>query len=206
MNVFEPNEDVKLFLCRHGQTEHNAKDLNQGHLDVELNEKGREQARKLAERAERMEIDSLYSSSLKRAAQTAEIISEETGLENETLDGLKEQSAGVFENEPWERRKQEIERSDKDYHEHRPENGENYYDVKERAIEELRKLRERHRGENVLAVGHGHTNRVLIVSALGYGVENAIRIDQDNTCVNLLRWHGDWGWLLSSVNDTHHLE
>ena len=33
---------MKIFLFRHGQTDYNVKELNQGMIDIELNEKGLE--------------------------------------------------------------------------------------------------------------------------------------------------------------------
>lgn len=63
---------MKLYLIRHGETIWNEKGLWQGITDVPLNEKGREQAKKLANSLER--VDAIYSSPLKRSLETAEEI------------------------------------------------------------------------------------------------------------------------------------
>ncbi|QLQ79516.1 hypothetical protein HG537_0C01630 [Torulaspora globosa] len=72
----EDPEVVRLFVIRHGQTEHNVMKILQGHLDTDLNETGREQARKLGEYlGERgIEFDSIASSDLKRCKQTVDEI------------------------------------------------------------------------------------------------------------------------------------
>lgn len=147
----------------------------------------------------------MYSSTLERAYRTAEIVAEPHGLEVESSDAFKEQDAGEFEDEHWDEREKALEQSDKEYHEHRPENGENLFDLKERALSGLEKMKNEHRGETVILLGHGHMNRVLMMAALGYGPDHAVKIDQDNCCVNELEWSDTWGWLLRRVNDTCHL-
>jgi len=62
---------MKLYIARHGETDANAQGIVQGWLDTELNEKGRTQAKEAASTFEGS-IDAIYSSDLKRAAQTAQ--------------------------------------------------------------------------------------------------------------------------------------
>src|SRR3989344_9399934 len=64
---------MKLYLVRHGQTEYNAMSLHQ-HGDVDLSELGINQAKVLAKRFSKIPVDVIYSSSLKRAKETAKII------------------------------------------------------------------------------------------------------------------------------------
>lgn len=65
---------MRLYLIRHGETIWNEKGLWQGIADVPLNEKGKDQAKKLAERLKR--VDAIYSSPLKRCLETAREIAE----------------------------------------------------------------------------------------------------------------------------------
>ena len=66
---------MDIYLLRHGETDWNKKRLLQGHTDIPLNEKGRAQVddtvRRLSELGVRM--DTIVSSPLKRARETAEI-------------------------------------------------------------------------------------------------------------------------------------
>jgi probable phosphoglycerate mutase len=70
-----------IWLARHGETDANAEGRVQGSLDPPLNERGREQARELADRAQALGIRALYTSQLQRARETAVIVGERLGLE-----------------------------------------------------------------------------------------------------------------------------
>ncbi len=65
---------MQIFLLRHGETRWNREGRCQGSSDIELNELGRRQAGEVAEHLSRRRIDAVYSSDLRRARQTAEIV------------------------------------------------------------------------------------------------------------------------------------
>lgn len=88
----------RLLLVRHGETDWNAAGRFQGHTDVELNEQGRAQARALAERLHGRPITGVVSSDLRRARETAEIVSEHLAVPLVAIDPeLRERSYGSFE-------------------------------------------------------------------------------------------------------------
>ncbi len=60
-----------IWLARHGETDANAEGRVQGWLDPPLNERGREQARELAEALREQSLAAIYSSTLERAYETA---------------------------------------------------------------------------------------------------------------------------------------
>ncbi|XP_015576717.1 phosphoglycerate mutase-like protein 4 isoform X2 [Ricinus communis] len=71
---------TEIIVVRHGETEWNANGRLQGHLDVELNDAGRQQAALVADRlSKEHKISAVYSSDLKRALVTAEIIAASCG-------------------------------------------------------------------------------------------------------------------------------
>ncbi|MGH2861956.1 MAG: histidine phosphatase family protein [Solirubrobacteraceae bacterium] len=91
--------DSGVLLARHGQTDDNLEPLRaQGFRDTPLNELGLEQARALAQRvATELELRSLWSSDLSRAAVTAEIVGRRIGLQPRLDPRLREGNRGDWE-------------------------------------------------------------------------------------------------------------
>ena len=85
-----------LYLVRHGETVDNANHIMQGQTQGELNEKGREQARQVAERLAEEQVDAVVASDLHRAIQTAEYIAAQHGLSVTTTPLLRERDWGSF--------------------------------------------------------------------------------------------------------------
>ncbi|KRF12218.1 histidine phosphatase family protein [Paenibacillus sp. Soil787] len=67
-------------FIRHGSTEWNRLGKLQGQLDTDLTEEGREQARLLGLRLAKENWDGIISSDLKRARETAQIVSDLSGI------------------------------------------------------------------------------------------------------------------------------
>ncbi|HEX4881389.1 MAG TPA: histidine phosphatase family protein [Porticoccaceae bacterium] len=88
---------MQLHLIRHGETGWNAEGRVQGHADNPLNEVGREQARALAERLAHLRPARIYSSTSRRARETAELAFGHLGLEERVSDRLREIGLGDWE-------------------------------------------------------------------------------------------------------------
>ncbi len=89
---------VTLYLARHGETDWNAAGRWQGQTDVDLNERGRAQARELAVLARALGVAAVAASDLLRARTTAEIVAAELGLAVGRLHpDLRERRFGCFE-------------------------------------------------------------------------------------------------------------
>ena len=168
---------MKLLLCCHGEPVHNENKLIQGSLDIELNEHCRQQAQNLARRLSGYGIDALYTSPYLRAVQTAEIISSETGVEGTQLDDLREVDQGDFVDVPIQEVKDAIEASDDPEHEWAPEGGESMVKCRQRAVDTLLGLAEKHSGETVAAVAHGSFNKAAILGIMGYSTEHFDRMN-----------------------------
>ena len=65
-----------IYIVRHGQTDWNLEGRYQGRIDIELNEKGIEQAEKIKEELKDLKFDKDFSSPLKRAYKTVQIITD----------------------------------------------------------------------------------------------------------------------------------
>ena len=74
-------ERPTIWLARHGETDSNAEGRVQGSIDPPLNDRGREQARALAKAATEVGPKALYTSQLRRARETADIVARELRLE-----------------------------------------------------------------------------------------------------------------------------
>jgi probable phosphoglycerate mutase len=87
-----------ILLARHGETDHNFPPPRvQGWIDVPLNERGREQARELAETVSRRGIAAVHSSHLVRARETAEIVAGSLGLDVAVDQRFAESNRGRWE-------------------------------------------------------------------------------------------------------------
>jgi broad specificity phosphatase PhoE len=88
---------VIFFFFRHGETDWNVERRFQGHLDIELNARGRQQAREVADKLREHDLQAILSSDLSRAFETASIVVERLGLSRGSLfqdPGIKEAFLG----------------------------------------------------------------------------------------------------------------
>lgn len=94
-----------IYLVRHGESEANTKKRFSGITDVELTERGALQAVKAGKKLKDKTIHNIFSSPLKRAKNTAEIIADEIGFNKKDIiieNCLTEVNFGIFENLTWE--------------------------------------------------------------------------------------------------------
>lgn len=88
---------MKLYIIRHGETDWNKEKRLQGQSDTQLNEYGIELARITGEALKDVHFDYIFSSPLKRAYKTAELIRMDRPVKIITDDRLKEICFGVNE-------------------------------------------------------------------------------------------------------------
>lgn len=144
--------DTVLFLVRHGETVDNARQIMQGQTQGCLNEKGREQARVVAERLAAESIDAIVASDLRRAIQTAEIIAEPHGLPVVTTPLLRERDWGGFTGRFIPDLKGEV----------WPDDIESEEALLSRARTFLIYITATYPGKRVVAVGHGIFNKAIL--------------------------------------------
>lgn len=200
---------LKLYLIRHGETQWNAEGRIQGHTDIELNERGMEQARRLAARMpEEGPFDAIYASPLRRAFRTATLIGEALKLTVISDARLIERSLGQLEGLTMSEVKEKFPQVHLAWHEggirpHIPgeESRESFV---ERAGGFLGDLRAKHRQGRVLAITHGGTINMLLMTGLNLDPERPLPFHIDNASLNIVQW-GERGARLRLLNDTCHL-
>ena len=87
-----------VFVVRHGESETNEKGLWTGWLDVNLTDKGKEDARKAGDFLKNFHFDYIYTSDLKRAKETAMTAVPDCSFEETEL--LREINVGTISGKP----------------------------------------------------------------------------------------------------------
>lgn len=87
---------MKLIVIRHGESEADIIDVIEGRADFSLTNKGKHQANLMAKYISSYKINKIYASPLKRAKETAEILSKEVKVKIEFLDDLMEFNNGLI--------------------------------------------------------------------------------------------------------------
>ncbi len=89
-----------IYFVRHGQTEWNKIGKMQGHKDIELNAEGKAQAQIVKEKLQGVKFDMVFSSPLKRARETAQIISnQDIVIDDRLIERYNGELEGKFKNE-----------------------------------------------------------------------------------------------------------
>jgi broad specificity phosphatase PhoE len=195
--------ETSLTICRHGRTDYNDKGIVQGQVETEINETGEEQAEALAERLSTREFDAIYSSTMKRALQTARIVNKHHGLEINQVDSIREVERGKYGGEPFEEMVEDIRAADEENHLWKPEGGESLEELKQRALGFLEDIAESSHN-NVLAVSHGGPIKVLVPGVMGHTSKRSYQVGTDNCSVNELTCSGRY-WEINLLNSTNHL-
>lgn len=158
---------MKLFITRHGRTNYNEAGLTSGWDDSELTEEGKTQAAGIGNRLLITPPSVIFCSTLKRAFDTAEIISSVCGGRIDPRDALKERNLGVLQGLPEETYQQFLKSLPGDVNQYRPEGGESRDDVKRRVRPLIDEIIDTCTTETVLIVGHHSTNRSILSICLG---------------------------------------
>jgi broad specificity phosphatase PhoE len=206
---------TRFILVRHGQTGWNKDERFRGRADIDLDETGLKQADGVAQRLSEWDISAVYSSPLKRAANTAKCIAERYGLSVVNLDGLNDMDFGEWEgllvSEVREKQATLFEQWRCSPESFKVPGGESLEDVKRRAVDVVNELALKHEGENVVLVSHRVVCKVLLCHLLGLDNSHFWKIAQDSTAVNVfeifeLIGSGERRATVTLVNDTCHLK
>ncbi len=198
---------ITLILIRHGETTWNSIGKIQGSSDSSvLNKKGKRQAQFTAQKLTQFKIDVIYASDLKRAKQTARIISKTISTKIIVTKNLNERSFGIFEGEEVDYVFGKLDSMpDKTRYRFRPKNGESPQDVELRVRSEMKNIMNLHEGKTVLMVTHGGVIKILIKLIKKIPVERKIDGRIKNTSITMFKIHNE-EVLEELINDTAHLD
>src|SRR5947209_47465 len=143
-----------IFLARHGETAWNRDGIWQGWADPPLNDTGRAQARELAEQLRAVPFDAVYSSDLRRAHETAELVAEPHGVPVVVDPELREIDVGS-----WSGLTQDEIREQ--FPDGKRRDGETHEQHAARVRGAIERIARENVGRRVLVVTHGGTMRAI---------------------------------------------
>jgi broad specificity phosphatase PhoE len=199
---------TKLILARHGETAWNVEKIYRGRTEVSLDEVGIKQAELLGKYLSNWKLEAIYSSPLKRALDTANIVARYQNIGVHIAEGLIDFDYGEWQSLS----EQEVKRLyptllnewHNNPHKVRMPGGESLEDVRKRAIEVVNDVISKYQGSVVL-VSHRVVNKVLICSLLGLDNSHFWNINQDVGGITIFNYV-DGRFVLTRHNDTSHLK
>ncbi len=162
---------MRIYLVRHGETDWNLEMRIQGQTDIPLNASGMDQAKECAMFFRDNTFDYVYSSALKRAIKTAEIIADGK-LPVKTYPELNERSFGTWETHLWS----EIHQQNTGLREqwkligkhYQPPQGESILEMATRVTRRFIEVVDQHSvNDSILIIAHGGPIKAMIGYAMG---------------------------------------
>jgi broad specificity phosphatase PhoE len=199
---------TEIILVRHGETAWNVGEIFRGRIDIELNETGIKQAELLAQHLNKVRIEAIYSSPLKRALKTAETIAGYHKLYVNSTPGLIDFNFGEWQGLSHQEVKAKYAQLYAEWI-NNPEQvkmstGESLEDVRKRATGVVTDVVARYE-EPVVLVSHRVVNKVLICALLGLDNSHFWNIKQD-TCGMTVFNYEKGRFILTKHNDTSYLK
>ena len=205
-------DSTQFVVIRHGETQWNAEQRLQGHGDSPLTPCGLKQAQQLARRLRTVTLDTLISSDLERARQTATIIAEATGHTIDTDHRLRERNYGALEGMTLSEIKQHYPEIIHRLTDNDPDcpipGGESYRQFYRRCAGYFQVLAREHEGRTIAVVAHGGVLDVLFRMVTGLA-KNAPRcFASPNAGLNMIRHRRNRrssDWLIETWGEISHL-
>jgi len=198
---------TKLILIRHSETDYNLESRYCGYSNLPLNNKGIWQAQRLSVRLKDIKIDRVYSSDLKRAYQTAEIIFKNNSIER--MADFREMNFGIFEGLKYE---DIIKKHPKLYRNWindpmkiKIPNGEGLKDLSKRVKERLSSILSKYEDKTLALVTHGGPIRIILCDVLKYNLKMFWQMEQEVGALNIIDYDKGFSPDIIKMNDISHL-
>ena len=198
---------AKLILARHGETMWNVEKVFRGRAGVSLDDLGIRQAELLGKYLSNCRLEAIYSSPVKRALDTANIIARYQNVAVRIAEGLIDFDFGKWQSLPEQEARRLYPALLKEWHSNphkvRMPGGESLEDVRGRAIGVVNDVLSKHQG-SVALVSHRVVIKVLICYLLGLDNSHFRNINQDVGGITIFDYL-DGHFVLTRHNDTSHL-
>ena len=190
-----PTGPARLFVVRHPETDWNHENRWQGHADLPLNARGREQMRRTYEELRGEPLAAIYASDLLRAHETATFLGVKLGLRPRITSALRERAMGE-----WEGRTPEEARAEwpdlyplveADPLRRPPPGGESFGELYRRVMPVLQRIARLHPGESAVVVTHGGVLKVLLCALLGLDLTRRETLGMGNGALVLFEVEAD---------------
>lgn len=200
---------TKVYLVRHGETEWNKLGKFQGCIDTNLSKEGIVQAECVSKKFNG-NFDYIYTSPLKRAFHTAEIICGNKEIKPVAVQELREINFGEWEgltikeimnsfaDEFYKWRNDEVEA---------PMCGGDLSLKKAstRAKTAIKEIVNKHKGDSIIIVAHGGIIKAALVGLLGWNMTMYHKVTIGNTSICEIDFDNDLNPIIIKLNDTSHL-
>ncbi len=199
---------TRLLLVRHGETELQSSQRYWGKTDVDLGPIGLHQAEQLRDRLAMEKIDAIYTSELKRAAETAAVIAGRHNLKVVPCPELREVDFGRLEGLEFNEIQQQFPEIEKMWVTRDPAlvypEGESLAGFEERVAGFISRLQNHRQDETVLVVAHAGVVRTLICQLLTLGMQNRWSLRIDLGSLSIVETYPEIN-ILCLLNDVSHL-
>ncbi len=185
-------EERIIYLVRHGSTQSNKKRIYMGWSEEGLDEEGIKKAEELSMKLKENRISKIYTSPIRRAVQTAEILNRYLSTEITIEEDLREMKLGEWKGMSEEEIKLSYPREWKIWNKRPAElilpGREKLSSVQERSIGAIKGILNENSNRRVIAVTHVAVIRCLILFCKNLDLNLYKRIDVPNTSVYELKF------------------
>lgn len=200
---------TKVFLVRHGETEWNRLGKFQGCKDINLSEEGIVQAQYLSKKFND-NFDYIYTSPLKRAVQTAEIITANKKIKPIIMNELREINFGEWEGLTINEISNKFPKEFNDWRNDKVEapmcGGDlSLKNASRRAKNAITKIVDKHKEKKILIVAHGGIIKAGLIGLFEWDMTMYHKISLGNTAICEIDFDLDLNPIIVKINDTSHL-
>jgi alpha-ribazole phosphatase/probable phosphoglycerate mutase len=195
---------TRIYLTRHGQVEGHEEKRYNGQGEVELTAQGFAQMGLLQMRLQSKDISAVYSSDLGRCREGAQLIAQPHDLRPVLREDLRELHIGHWEGKTWKELQSlypaEWQARLDDIVHYQVPGGENLLAMAMRVRTALAEIVAAHPGEDVVVVGHGGVNRVILLDAIGAPLDRLFHLEHDFGSLNIIDHKDDVSSVVKLMN------